>query len=291
MKEKKLSIIVPIFENKDNFSKFYKNTKKIISENVNIEFIFVDDGNDYNLEELININNNQFFLIKNKKNLGYGASIKKGVLSSKNDIVAIIDCDNSYDLNHLINLFDNFKKNTCDMIVGKRIFKYKDNFFKAMFRKFINNLSTFIFNHKIDDINSGLRIFYRSDFVKDKNIYSDKFSLTSTQTLCTLSRKKTIKYYDTNYYKRDGKSKINIFIDPFKFCYLIFKIFLIFSPMKFFGTIGLSFIIISLLILIISLLFMKNILDITFLILFISGINFIFLGLIAEIIKIYNLKD
>lgn len=291
MKEKKLSIIVPIFENKDNFLKFYKNTKKIISENVNIEFIFVDDGNDYNLEELININNNQFFLIKNKKNLGYGASIKKGVLSSKNDIVAIIDCDNSYDLNHLINLFDNFKKNTCDMIVGKRIFKYKDNFFKVMFRKFINNLSTFIFNHKIDDINSGLRIFYRSDFVKDKNIYSDKFSLTSTQTLCTVSRKKTIKYYDTNYYKRDGKSKINIFIDPFNFCYLIFKIFLIFSPMKFFGTIGLSFIIISLLILIISLLFMKNILDITFLILFISGINFIFFGLIAEIIKIYNLKD
>ena len=47
--------------------------------------------------------------------------------------------------------------------------------------------------------------------LKDKNIYSDKFSLTSTQTLCTLYRKKTIKYYDTNYYKRDGKSKINIF--------------------------------------------------------------------------------
>ena len=288
---KKISIIVPVFEKKENFIIFYESTKKNILKNNNIEFIFVDDGNNYKLEEIINLEINKYRLVKNTKNLGYGASIKKGVIASDNDIIGIIDCDNSYDLDHLIILFSTFEEADCDMIVGKRIFKYRDNYLKILFRKTINNLSTLIFNYKVEDINSGLRIFYKTDFIKDKNIYSDKFSLSSTQTLCTISRNKIISYVDTNYFKRDGVSKISVFADPFRFLYLIFKVFLIFSPMKFFGTIGIFFIMISFLILILSLFFLVNILDVTFLILFISGLNFIFFGLIAEIIKIYNNKD
>ena len=288
---KKISIIVPVFEKKENFIIFYENTKKNILKNDNIEFIFVDDGNNYKLEEIINLEINNYRLVKNTKNLGYGASIKKGVVASDNDIIGIIDCDNSYDLDHLIILFSTFEEADCDMIVGKRIFKYRDNYLKILFRKAINNLSTLIFNYKVEDINSGLRIFYKADFIKDKNIYSDKFSLSSTQTLCTISRNKVISYVDTNYFKRDGVSKISVIADPFRFLYLIFKVFLIFSPMKFFGTIGIFFIMISFLILILSLFFLVNILDVTFLILFISGLNFIFFGLIAEIIKIYNKKD
>ncbi len=288
---KKISIIVPVFEKKENFIIFYESTKKNILKNNNIEFIFVDDGNNYKLEEIINLEINKYRLVKNTKNLGYGASIKKGVVASDNDIIGIIDCDNSYDLDHLIILFSTFEEADCDMIVGKRIFKYRDNYLKILFRKVINNLSTLIFNYKVEDINSGLRIFYKADFIKDKNIYSDKFSLSSTQTLCTISRNKIISYVDTNYFKRDGVSKISVFADPFRFLYLIFKVFLIFSPMKFFGTIGIFFIMISFLILILSLFFLVNILDVTFLILFISGLNFIFFGLIAEIIKIYNNKD
>ena len=288
---KKISIIEPFFEKKENFIIFYESTKKNILKNNNIEFIFVDDGNNYKLEEIINLEINKYRLVKNTKNLGYGASIKKGVIASDNDIIGIIDCDNSYDLDHLIILFSTFEEADCDMIVGKRIFKYRDNYLKILFRKTINNLSTLIFNYKVEDINSGLRIFYKTDFIKDKNIYSDKFSLSSTQTLCTISRNKIISYVDTNYFKRDGVSKISVFADPFRFLYLIFKVFLIFSPMKFFGTIGIFFIMISFLILILSLFFLVNILDVTFLILFISGLNFIFFGLIAEIIKIYNNKD
>ena len=288
---KKISIIVPVFEKKENFIIFYESTKKNILKNDNIEFIFVDDGNNYKLEEIINLEINNYRLVKNTKNLGYGASIKKGVVASDNDIIGIIDCDNSYDLDHLIILFSTFEEADCDMIVGKRIFKYRDNYLKILFRKVINNLSTLIFNYKVEDINSGLRIFYKADFIKDKNIYSDKFSLSSTQTLCTISRNKVISYVDTNYFKRDGVSKISVIADPFRFLYLIFKVFLIFSPMKFFGTIGIFFIMISFLILILSLFFLVNILDVTFLILFISGLNFIFFGLIAEIIKIYNNKD
>mgnify|MGYP001348312970 CR=1 FL=1 len=288
MVENNLSIIVPIFEKKVNFITFYENVKLSLSKYNFIDYIFVDDGNDYDLKQIVDKDIKNIKIINNNKNLGYGASIKKGVEAANNEFLGIIDSDNSYDLDHLINLFEVFKESKCDLLVGKRDFKYKDNFFKIAFRKIINFLSSWIFNCKIEDINSGLRIFNRSDFIKDKNIYSDKFSLSSTQTLCTVSRDKTIKYVDTNYLKRDGSSKINILKDPFRFIYLIFKIFLIFSPMKFFGSIGVFFILSSFLILIFSIIFLQNILDTTFLMLFIAGINFVFFGLIGEIIRIYN---
>ena len=243
------------------------------------------------LDNVINTNLKNFKLVKNKKNLGYGASIKKGVLQTNSKIIGITDCDNSYDLKHLIDIILQFEKKECDLLVGKRIFEYRDFFPKVIFRKIINKLSTLIFNYKIEDINSGLRVFYKRDFMKDLNVYPDKFSITSTQTLCTISRNKEIKYTDTKYLKRDGKSKISVLYDPFKFFYLIFKIFLIFSPMKFFGYFGFVFITLSIIVLILSSLFLDKIMDITFLILFISGINFIFFGLIGEIIKIKHKND
>jgi GT2 family glycosyltransferase len=284
----KYCIVVPVYETKDNLEKFVKLSETLLVDQNEIEMLFVDDGNDYDLKDVININLPNFKLIKNKKNLGYGASIKKGVAQTYSDIIGIIDCDNSYDLKHLINLILEFKKKECDLLVGKRIFEYDDFFLKVIFRKIINKLSTLIFNYKVEDINSGLRVFYKSEFMKDLSVYPDKFSITSTQTLCTISRNKEVEYIDTKYFKRDGKSKISVFVDPFKFIYLIFKIFLIFSPIKFFGYFGFVFIAMSLIILVLSFFLFNKIMDITFLILFISGINFIFFGLIAEIIRIKN---
>lgn len=286
----KYSIVVPVFEIKENFENFVKLSEGLLANQDKIEMIFVDDGNDYDLKNIINTDLNNFKLIQNKKNQGYGASIKRAVIEANSNIIGIIDCDNSYDLNHLIDLILKFENKECDLLVGKRIFEYNDFFLKVIFRKIINKLSTLIFNYKVEDINSGLRVFYKSDFMQDFKVYPDKFSITSTQTLCTISRNKEIEYIDTKYSKREGKSKISVFTDPIKFIYLIFKIFLLFSPMKFFGYFGIFFITMSVVTLILSSILLDKVMDITFLILFISGINFIFFGLIAEIIKIRD-KD
>tara|TARA_B100001989_G_C24529101_1_gene460505 strand:- start:476 stop:1354 length:879 start_codon:yes stop_codon:yes gene_type:complete len=291
MVEFKYSVVIPVYERQENFETFYNSIDKILVNHSDVNFVIIDDGNSYDLNKIINKNRKNLSVINNSINLGYGASIKKGVEYSKSQIIGIIDSDNTYDFDHLIELLKKYEEFNCDLLIGKRVFKFKDNFFKVFFRKIINKLSSKIFNNEIKDINSGFRVFCKNDFEKDKDIYSDKFSLSSTQTLCTISRNKLIKYVDTNYMKRNGNSKINILKDPFRFLYLIFKIFLIFSPMKFFGKIGIFFIIISFIVLFLSIIFLENILDLTFLILFISGINFIFFGLIAEIIKINGNKN
>ena len=135
MTDKKYCIIVPVFENKENLVKFIKIAEDLINENQNVDMIFVNDGNNYSLEELININKVNFKIINNNKNIGYGASIKKAVSSTNHEVIGIIDCDNSYDLKQLIDLIKEFENSNCDLLVGKRIFKYQDSYFKILFRK------------------------------------------------------------------------------------------------------------------------------------------------------------
>lgn len=282
-----LSIIVPVYKDTGGLEILLKEVKNCFSKtDDNIELIVVDDGN----EEAINFKNETFNfdlkILKNEENKGYGYSIKRGVRESKNDILAIIDADNSYKVKDLEKLSKIFKEKEISMLVGKRVFKYRESTPRVIFRTFLKQFSSFIFNYKIKDINSGLRIFKKKDFLEFVNYYPDKFSITSTQTLCYIMTKKTIQYFDIEYEKRVGKSKINIIRDPFNFIYLILKVFLIFSPLKFFGGIGVFFISLSLINIFVTHLFFDQIADISSIIFFTSGINFIFFGLIGEIIRL-----
>ena len=286
---KKFSIVVPVYENQNGLKSFIAEINSIKNSITHdFEFIFVDDGNDYEITDCIKLENVDFKVIKNSINSGYGFSIKRGVEKSLGNLVGIIDCDSTYDLKDLIDKFIGFDLDKNDLLVGKRNFLFKDFFPRVKYRNLINFITSYLFKYKVEDLNSGIRIFKKNDFLENINFFPDQFSLTSTQTLITIASHKNLSYFSTNYKKRSGDSKINILIDPFKFIILILKVFLIFFPTKFFGYTGLVFIIISFFLLVYSFLFMSQILDLTILILFIAGINFIFFGLLAEILKFYK---
>ncbi len=279
-----LSIIIPVFRDakglKDLLDEFNKDL------NIpNLEVILVDDGNKDTLETK-KPNNLNVKIIKNEINKGYGYSIKKGIKNSTNDVIAIIDADNSYKIDDLLKLYKIFLNGKHQLVVGKRNFNYSESLPRVIFRKFFKLFSSIIFQYNIQDINSGLRIFKKKDFNEFLNYYPDKFSITSTQTLCYIMTNKSILYDNIKYDKRSGKSKINIIRDPFNFIFLVLKIFLIFSPIKFFGGIGIFFIIISFVNILVTHFIFNQIADISSIIFFTSGINFIFFGLIGEIIRL-----
>ena len=52
MIDKKFCIVVPVFENKENLEKFIKTAESLLNSNENIDILFVNDGNNYKLEDL-----------------------------------------------------------------------------------------------------------------------------------------------------------------------------------------------------------------------------------------------
>ena len=93
-----ISIIVPVYNEDKIIFKFINQLKKL---KIKKEIIVINDCSTDNtlniLKKIKNIN-----LITNKKNLGYGYSIKKGIKKAKYDFCLTIDADGTYPVNKII---------------------------------------------------------------------------------------------------------------------------------------------------------------------------------------------
>ena len=239
----KISLIVPTYNEEKEIKNFFENLQKCNFNLIN-EIIFVDDCSTDNSFSLLKENIDKFqnilnhaslLLVSNLKNRGYGFSIKKGVDHSTNGIVAIIDLDRTYtieDLNELANQYINDFKGRYDLISGQRNINITNTSrLKIIGKYIINHIANFCFGEKIEDYNSGLRVFDKKKFIKHSNVLSDRFSLTTSMTITFLNEKYDIKFTKIKYEERSGKSKLG-FKDFFKFLYTIFSLLFYYKPLR-----------------------------------------------------------
>lgn len=239
----KISLIVPVFNESKEISNFFTELKHCNFNKIN-EIILIDDCSTDNSLDLLNEKilefkeNNfevNFLLISNLKNRGYGFSIKKGVNTSSNESIAIIDLDRTYkieDLNMLSKIFIDDYNLKYDLIAGERdINPQNTSRLKMLGKTIINWTTNFCFNEKIVDYNSGLRIFNKTKFLKHSNIMSDRFSLTTSMTISFLNENYDIKFQKIKYDERSGKSKLKT-KDFFRFLYTIFSLLFYYKPFK-----------------------------------------------------------
>ena len=171
---------------------------------------------------------NSITIINNPYNLGYGASLKKGIQRSKGNWIMIVDSDGTYPVRDIGKLlkFTGFY----DMVVGNRNHDH-DYFGRKPAKWFLKKIASFLSGHKIPDLNSGMRIFRKSIAIEFFHLFPSGFSFTSTITLACFANDYTVKYVDIPYFQRTGQSGIK----PrhfFDFIVLIIKIFVYFKPLK-----------------------------------------------------------
>lgn len=205
-----LSIIIPVFNEEKIIFKTIKDIQKI---NIKKEIIVINDcSTDKSLKEIKKIKN--IILINNKKNIGYGASIKKGIRICKSDQCMIIDGDGTYPADKIPIFLKKFR-NKNEMIIGKRVIKENRNINKLLRQSL--NLFIFILTLKQSyDANSGMRIFSKKFVSRFLHLCSDRFSFSTSLTMLYILKKKKIKYIKIAYSKRVGFSKVNLFFDALK---------------------------------------------------------------------------
>ena len=170
------SIIIPTYNENEGLSTILK-IENFLNENKNFEceFMFVDDGSDQPIEQLIN-KSDKIKVIRNNDNSGYGFSIKRAVKESRYELIGIIDADDSYDFNFLIDNIKNFS-NEIDLLVGKRKFNFDEGLLRKTYRSFLNKFSSILCNFKIQDINSEFGFLKRFFFEKILIIFQISFQL------------------------------------------------------------------------------------------------------------------
>lgn len=229
-----ISVVIPAYNEEnaivETVEEVYSVFKKAkISE---FEVIVVDDGSTD--ETAARAKSSKAKVITHPHNIGYGRSLKDGILAAKYETIIITDADRTYPFKEVPSLLKAYKKGF-DMVVGARTgAHYRESWFKSPLRHILRFLVEFTAGRKIPDINSGMRIFNRDTAQKYFSTLCDTFSFTTSITLAYMMTGKFVHYLPIPYEKREGNSKVRLFRDSLRTLQYILQAMNYYNPLKVF---------------------------------------------------------
>ena len=216
---KKLSIVVPVFNEEKNIKTFLKRITETISKiELDYEIIFVLDPSDDNTEnEIIESisNNKNIKLIVLSRRFGQPAATMAGIHNSSGDLCVIIDCD-LQDPPELI--FDMYSKilEGNDVVYAKRIKRKGETFIKKIISKVGYQIIEKISDVKIPRDTGDYRII-------TKKIINDLKELKETNAflrglVAYVGYKQAFVEYERDE-RQSGKSKYNKYLGSLKIAF------------------------------------------------------------------------
>jgi glycosyltransferase involved in cell wall biosynthesis len=280
-----LSVVIPAFNEEGGIRETIEEVQAALAEMpVPTEIIVVDDGSkdDTRGEAAkagVRVEANPF-------NIGYGAALKRGIRAAKHEYVAILDADRTYPARFLPGMLALARE--YDMVVGDRGAEMNNvPLMRRPAKKMLNRLASFLAKRKLNDINSGMRVFKRDELIPFLPLLPSGFSFTTTITLCMACSDKPLVYTPIEYRARVGKSKIRP-VDFINFIVLMLRVIMLFNPLRIFLPAGLAFFSVGCAKLVYDI--TQHNLSETAVFMFLASIMVWSLGLIADMISRLHLK-
>ena len=229
-----ISVVIPALNEQDAIVDTIERIQKTL-EGAGItpyEVVVVDDGSNDKTGEWAQKQGAR--VVRHPHNVGYGRSLKDGILAAKFDLVAITDADGTYPIESLVDLVERHKEGF-DMVVGARTGEhYRESALKVPLRWILRRIVEWTAGRKIPDINSGLRVFRRSTVIQYFDRLCDTFSFTTSLTLGYMMTGRFVDYVPISYDQRIGKSKVRLFSDSLRTLQYILEAAIYYNPMRIF---------------------------------------------------------
>lgn len=231
-----LTIVIPAFNEEGAIAKEIDHIHQVMGgTDLKYELIIVDDGSSDDTAKIAATRKCR--VIEQPRNMGYGASLKRGFREATTELVVITDADGTYPAEEIPRLLEEAQR--YDMVVGSRT---GPNVNIPLVRRppkwFLRVLASYLSGVKIPDLNSGLRVIRRSHVRRFAHILPSGFSFTTTITLACLCNELAVGYVPIDYHKRIGASKIRP-SHAYHFLMLILRVTVLFNPLKVFLPLGL----------------------------------------------------
>lgn len=203
----KLTVIIPVYNEKDTIKKVIEKVKRAPVEK---EIIIVNDGSNDGTKEVLNSlakgKNHHIKLVHLRKNMGKGQAIKKGFSLAEGDYVIIQDADLEYNPNEYPKLLKPLLKKEADVVFGSRLLTKvnKGDWLFYIGRISITWAVNILFKSKLTDAYTCYKVLPCA-FAKDINIISNGFELEAELTAKTLLSGRKIKEIPISYNPRSAK--------------------------------------------------------------------------------------
>lgn len=184
---KKLSIIIPVYNEKDTIRDILDRVKAVDIEK---EIILVDDfstdGSREILQGLAEKGEKVFF---HERNMGKGASLRTGFAHVTGDYCMVQDADLEYDPEDYHRLIAPVLKGKAEVVYGSRFTgEHRNMFFHHWVgNKFLTLVTNLLYNTTISDMETCYKLF-RSDIIKSVNIKSNRFNFEPEITAKVLKK-------------------------------------------------------------------------------------------------------
>jgi glycosyltransferase involved in cell wall biosynthesis len=163
---KKLSIVIPVFNERDNLEAIVAKVKNVELE-LSKEIILIDDASDDGTTELIRRHLNDPAIVKmfHENNQGKGAALRTGFSAVTGDIVLIQDADLEYDPQEYPKLLEPILSGNADVVYGSR-FQGGDAhrviyFWHSVGNRFLTLVSNMLTNINLTDMETCYKVFKR----------------------------------------------------------------------------------------------------------------------------------
>ena len=233
-----ISIVIPALNEEGAISSTIAGLKGMLeaASLIPYEIIVVDDGSSDATARLAREAGAR--IVTHPHNVGYGRSLKDGILAAKYDTILITDADGTYPTEAVPKLVLEYQRGF-DMVVGARMGDhYRESIVKAPLRSILKSIVEFTAAREIPDINSGLRVFSRTTVVRYFNHLCDTFSFTTSMTLAYMMNSCFVHYVPIDYRERAGQTKVRLFRDSMRTMQYIIEAATYFNPLKIFSLFG-----------------------------------------------------
>ncbi len=280
----KISIILPA---KNESAALIQLLPEIRQTMPDAEIIVINDGSSD--DTILICDERQVSVISHPYSMGNGAAIKSGARAAKGEIIVFMDADGQHkpeDIPRLLAKLDS----GYDMVVGARDRSSQAGIFRATANGFYNKLASWMVGQNVADLTSGFRAVRAKKFCKILYLLPNGFSYPTTSTMSFFRSGYGVAYVPIQAPKRIGKSHIRLLQDGFRFVLIIFKIGTLYSPLKLFLPISLSFFMTGAGYYLYTFLFFHRFTNMSAL-MFLASIFVFLIGLVSEQITALNYKD